>query len=147
MSSTWPKVRAPEDGSLTWIKPNIYTDYNRSSIKSHATNTNPTPLPPSHVNPNPNRPTKWTSVLIHQKPPHNGIKTPTLAFLVQRSANTSATELCDGYVYSAVVMGVPYTGKFRGQKGKRESRKPETAGRQKWSFCGRSSPQRRASPE
>jgi hypothetical protein len=43
MSSTWPKVRAPEDGSLTWIKPNIYTDYYRSSIKSHTTNTNPTP--------------------------------------------------------------------------------------------------------
>jgi len=52
------------------------------------------------------------------KTSHNGIKTPTQAFLVQRSSTTSATELCDGYVYSVVVvvvvvvMGVPYTGKF-----------------------------------
>jgi hypothetical protein len=120
MSSTCPKVRAPEDGSLTWIKPNIYTDYNRSSIKSHTTNTNPTP-PPSQVNPNPNRPTKWTSVLIHQKSHTLRSKPPHKPFLCNEAQILSATELCDGYVYSVVVVkDVPYTGKFQGQKGKRE---------------------------
>ncbi len=103
-----------------------------TDLQSNPTQPTPTQLP-SHVNPNPNRPTKWTSVTMGSKTPHNGINTPTQAFLVQRSSNTSATELCDGYVYSVVVWWWVYLmGNFEARKEREReksvSQKPRVGG-------------------